>query len=180
MYPTEDILAFLFATVATIVATLTGLIGAFSTFRLQESNREINLLKDIVLKKSVGDKQRLIDVIKAYNYASLEKIYDRNLESTELLKQAVLQGTPLVYHNELLLDIDNIRRNQLIHDQKQTLTLSGFKTSLGFVFLSLLLLAITNTLLLLSAYLWLVLLVFLAVVSYSLWLFAHQLKQLMA
>lgn len=128
---TEGVLSFLFATVATIVATLTGLIGAFSTFRLQESNREINLLKELVLRKPVGTHQILVDVIKAYQYEALEKIYDRNLESVELLRQAVLQGTPLVYHGELLADIDNIRRNQIIHDQKKHLMLTGFKRRLA-------------------------------------------------
>ena len=180
MYPTESVLAFLFATVATIVATLTGLIGAFSTFRLQESNREINLLKELVLRKPVGTNQVLVDVVKAYNYESLEKIYDRNLDSVELLKQAVLHETASAYQAELLADIDNIRRNQIIHDQKKQLTLTGFTTSLSFVFISLLLLILTNYLLLLGFNLWLPIAAYLAAVGYCLWLFTDQLKKLMA
>jgi hypothetical protein len=180
MQLTENVLTFLLATVATIVATLTGLIGAFSTFRLQESNREINLLKDLVLRKPVGANQVLVDVVKAYNYASLEKVYDRNLESVELLRQAVIHETSSAYHEELLADIDNIRRNQVIHDQKKDLTLAGFQTSLVFVFVSLLLLALTNLLLVLGSYVWPLIGIYLAAVCYCLWLFTDQLKKLMA
>ena len=180
MQLTENVLTFLLATVATIVATLTGLIGAFSTFRLQESNREINLLKDLVLIKPVGANQVLVDVVKAYNYASLEKVYDRTLESVELLRQAVIHETSSAYHEELLADIDNIRRNQVIHDQKKDLTLAGFQTSLVFVFVSLLPLALTNLLLVLGSYVWPLIGIYLAAVWYCLWLFTDQLKKLMA
>jgi hypothetical protein len=48
--PNADILEFLFATVATIVATVTGLIGAFATFRLQNIRAHI---------KNYGDKSIL-------------------------------------------------------------------------------------------------------------------------
>ncbi|GAB4046045.1 hypothetical protein [Spirosoma litoris] len=180
MYLTENVLTFLLATVATLVATLTGLIGAFSTFRLQESNREINLLKNLVLRKPVGTNQVLVDVIKANTYESLEKVYDRNLASVELLHQAIVDGTPSAYQAELLADIDNIRRNQVIHDQKKYLTLRGFQTSLAFVFITLLLLALTNWLLLLGSYLWPSLGGYLVAVGYCLWLFTDQLKKLMA
>jgi hypothetical protein len=58
--PTKDILELLFATVATIVASVTGLIGAFSTFRLQNIYREINLSKNIVIHKKSKDGKSII------------------------------------------------------------------------------------------------------------------------
>jgi hypothetical protein len=44
--PDSNILAFLFSTIATIVATLTGLIGAFATFKLQKFESKLDFLKD--------------------------------------------------------------------------------------------------------------------------------------
>ena len=86
MYPNADILEFLFATVATIIATLTGLIGAFSTFRLQNIIAEIQLLKGLLLDKQLPDGQLFKDYVKGDKYYLLEKIYDTDAESIVVLK----------------------------------------------------------------------------------------------
>lgn len=72
--PTADVLEFLFATVATIVATLTGLIGAFSTFRLQAISTEIGFLKGFILEKKGTDGKTLNEYIKGDDYYLLEKV----------------------------------------------------------------------------------------------------------
>jgi hypothetical protein len=47
------ILSILFSTVEAIVATLTGLIGGFATFRLQRMDAKLDFLKDYVLHKEI-------------------------------------------------------------------------------------------------------------------------------
>ncbi|MEZ7505957.1 hypothetical protein [Flavobacterium sp. Arc2] len=89
--PNADILEFLFATVATIVATVTGLIGAFATFRLQNISSEIGFLKGYVLAKKVDETKTLNDYIKGEYYHLLEKIYDRNLEGISILENVTLK-----------------------------------------------------------------------------------------
>ena len=174
--PSKDILEILFATVATIVATVTGLIGAFSTFRLQNINREVNLLKDIAIHKKTVDGQTIFDLIKKKEYNSLEKIYDRDLAGANLLKQIVVES--VLNTNELLIDIDNITRNQQQHDHIKQLTIKGSRTSLMFVFLSLFLLVLTNLLLVFSQALWFVLIIYLSLTGYIFFLFVNQLKKL--
>ena len=139
-----DALYFVFATIATIVATLTGLIGAFSTFRLQDSAREINLLKNIVLKRKVGNEEVLLDLIKRKDYSAVEQIYDRTMAGADLLKKFIEANISIENTTEILLDIDNIRRNQILYEQKKKLTLNGFIFSLIFVLLSVLLLLFTD------------------------------------
>ena len=178
MIPTKDVLVLLFATVATIVATITGLIGEFSTFRLQNINREVNLLKDIVIHKKAFDKETILDLIKANNYNLLEKVYDRNLAGANLLKEIIVEGGFIENKNELLIDTDNITRNQLLHDNIKGLTIRGFTTSLIFVFLSLQLLVLTNFLIMLNQYLWFMLIVYLFLTSYIFFLFVNQLKKM--
>ena len=179
MYPNADILEFLFATVATIVATVTGLIGAFSTFRLQNIDTEVNFLKGLVINKKFGDESCINDFIKGVHYHLLEKIYDPNLEGVEELEKVVLTNKLNLQSNELLLDIDNIRRNQLLHNKMKTLTMKGFKSALVFVFVSLVLLILTNGLLQSGQFLWLLLTVYLTAVAYIFFHFVKQVKQLM-
>jgi hypothetical protein len=179
MYPNADILEFLFATVATIIATLTGLIGAFSTFRLQNIDTEVNFLKGLVLNKKFGNNQSINDFIKGNDYLLLEKIYDSNSKGVKLLEKIVIDNRLDEELNELLIDIDNIRRNQILHDQIKILTIKGFKTSLTFVFVSLILLVFTNGLLLCGQFLWSILFIYLALVTYLFFMFVTQLKKLM-
>ena len=176
--PGKETLELLFATVATIVATVTGLIGAFSTFRLQNINREVNLLKDIVIHKKAKDEHTIFDLIKGKDYNLLEKIYDRDLQGVNLLKQIIVESDFSININELIIDIDNIKRNQILHDNIKNLTISGFRTSLIFVFLSLLLLISTNFLIMLNQSLWLVLIVFLSLTGYIFFLLLNQLRKL--
>ena len=84
-----DVLEFLFSGVATIVATLTGLIGAFSTFRLQNISAEIGFLKGFVLEKKADNSKTLNEYIKGEDYHLLEKIYDRNLEGVQVLEEVI-------------------------------------------------------------------------------------------
>ena len=179
MFPNADILEFLFATVATIVATLTGLIGAFSTFRLQNFDQEVNFLKGLVMNKKIGNDKSINDFIKGDDYILLEKIYDANMEGVKLLEKVVTDNNLDEQLNELLIDIDNIRRNQILHDRMRALTIRGFTISLSFVLASLILLVFTNGLLLCGQFIWLILFTYLTLVTYILFMFVAELKKLM-
>ena len=179
MTPQSDTLQFLFASVATIVATLTGLIGAFSTFRLQNIDTEITFLKGLVLGKKITDNKTIADYLKGDKYHLVEEIYDPNLAGVELLRNVVLDNHLDVHLNELLIDIDNIKRNQLLHEDFKFITIKGFKTSLSFVFVSLLMLVFTPALSIFGHYLWWLLFIYIVSVAYVLILFVKQLAKLM-
>ncbi len=178
MYPNADILEFLFATVATIVATLTGLIGAFSTFRLQKIVGEIQLLKGLLLQKQLPNGKIFNDYVKGDSYYLREKIYDLDMDSIFTLEKLVTGNKLETQLNELMLDIDNIKRNQVLHDQIESVSISGFINSLAFVFCSLALLIGTNGLIATGQWLWLILAVYMFAVAYVLRLFIKGLKHL--
>ncbi len=179
MFPNADILEFLFATVATIVATLTGLIGAFSTFRLQNIDTEVNFLKGLVINKKFANDQTINDFIKGEKYYLLEKIYDPNLEGIELLRNLVIDNHLDKKLNELLIDIDNIQRNQVLHDQMRVLTVRSFAISMCFVVMSLVLLVFTNALLMTGNLLWVLLTIYLLLFCLILFQFLQQIKKMM-
>lgn len=145
--PNADILEFLFATVATIVATVTGLIGAFATFRLQNISSEISFLKGFVLAKKVAENKTINDYIKGDEYHLLEKIYDRNLKGITLLEDFIFKHQLHGELNELKFDLQNILHNQQQYDYIKTMTIRSFGLSLCFVFVNFILLLLTNVLL---------------------------------
>jgi hypothetical protein len=179
MFLNADILEFLFATIATIVATMTGLIGAFSTFRLQNIVKEIDLLKDLLLAKKIQGDISFKDYLKNDNYNLLEKIYDLDLKGIETLENVIQTNQLNKQINEVLLfDINNIKRNQRLHDNTKQLTIRGVTISLFFVFISLVLLIFSNGLLLLGERIWVALALYMSAVAYIFHLFIKQLKQL--
>lgn len=103
------------------------------------------------------------------------------MDGVELSRKVVIDNRLDEKLNELLIDIDidNLRRNQILHDQIKVLTIKGFTTSLIFVFISLVLLVLTNGLLSCGHYLWVLLFVYLTIVAYVLFLFVNQLRKLM-
>lgn len=139
-----DILEFLFSAVATIVATLTGLIGAFSTFRLQNISAEIGFLKGFVLEKKPDNIKTLNEYIKGEDYHLLEKIYDRNLEGVQVLEEVIEKHNLHLQLNEFSFDLKNIRNNQKQYNEIKKMTTNSFVLSLLFVFANLLLLLFTN------------------------------------
>ena len=171
-----DILEFLFATAATIVATLTGLIGAFSTFRLQTVSSEIALLKNLLFAKPVDEQQTIRSLFKDESYALIEKVYDLDLAGIALLEELIRTDERLAAMPELLIDLDNIRRNQMLYDAIKKLTLSGFGQSLVFVMVSLVLLLLTNTLLEQDRYVWLILGLYMSVLGYLFIRFMQQIR----
>jgi len=102
--PNADILEFLFATVATIVATVTGLIGAFATFRSQNISSETGFLKEFVLAEKVANEKTLNDYIKNDDYHLLEKIYYRNLDGVQILKGLIDKRRLHSQFNEFTFD----------------------------------------------------------------------------
>jgi len=142
-----DVLEFLFSGVATIVATLTGLIGAFSTFRLQNISAEIGFLKGLVLEKKPDSKKTLNEYIKGEDYHLLEKIYDRNLEGVSILENVIAKHNLHQQLNEFSFDLQNIRNNQLQYNSIKSLTLKSFSLLLIFVMISLVFFLFTNTIL---------------------------------
>jgi hypothetical protein len=145
--PNADILEFLFATVATIVATVTGLIGAFATFRLQNISSEIGFLKGFVLAKKVANEKTLNDYITGGNYHLLEKIYDRNLDGVQILKGIIDKHQLHSQLNEFTFDMQNIEHNQIQYDTIKKMTIRSFGLSLCFVFANLILLLLTTEIL---------------------------------
>src|ERR1700745_1464307 len=87
----STILSILFSTVAAIVATLTGLIGGFATFRLQRMDAKLDFLKDYMLHKEVRGTKTLNQKLRMAEYRHIEKIYLHNLEAVTLLKNIVEQ-----------------------------------------------------------------------------------------
>lgn len=112
------------------------------------------------------------------DYTLLEKIYDRNLSGAQLLKQIITDHGLDHDLNELLIDTNNITKNQQLHDRIKLLTIQGFSKSLLFVFFSLLLLISTNILLSLTTFLWFILIFYLVLTGYIFLLFINQLKKL--
>lgn len=91
----STILSILFSTVAAIAATLTGLIGGFATFRLQQMDAKLDFLKDYMLHKEVRGARALNQKLRDVEYKHIEKIYLHNMEAVTLLKNIVEE---LDYH----------------------------------------------------------------------------------
>jgi len=157
--PDSNILAFLFSTVAVLVATLTGLIGAFSTFRLQRMDAKLDFLKDYLLHKEVSNAKTFNQKLRETGYTDIEKIYRHDMAAVELLHQLVEEFDYHQHTEEYEHDILNIRRHQQISDRVRKLTKGNFIFSLGFVFISIVLLVLTN-LLTGSVLLWPLLIIF--------------------
>ena len=177
--PDSNILAFLFSTVAVLVATLTGLIGAFSTFRPQRMDAKLDFLKDYLLHKEVTNAKTLNQKLRETGYVHIENIYLHNMAAVELLHELVEK---LDYHQhteEYEHDISNIRKHQQTGDQVRKLTKSNFIFSLCFVLVSIVLLAFTN-LLAGSSMIWSVLGVFFLLLAAIFIAFTVQVKRLIA
>ena len=152
--PNAEILYFLFSATATIIATLTGLLGVFSTFRLQNINEEINLLKDLVLNRTLDGLTSLREHITSENYHLLEKVYDRNIAGIDLLDSIIQKQDLGEQSNEFKYDLSNIRSNQESYDTIKGMTIRSFALSLVFVLGSLILLIFANSFLILPGFYW--------------------------
>lgn len=171
------VLSFVFSTVAAIVATLTGLIGGFATFRLQRMDAKLDFLKDYMLHKDVKGARTLNQKLREVEYLHIEKIYLHNMDAVKLLQQLVDE---LDYHQhtkEYNHDIANIANHQRRYDTIRTHTKRDFFLSMGFVFISLVLLLFTNTILA-SSFLWLILGVFFLIVGLVFYEFIKQVRNL--
>ncbi len=152
--PNADILYFLFSATATIIATLTGLIGVFSTFRLQNINVEISLLKDIILNRKLDGDTSLNEYITKESYHLLEKIYDRNIAGIDLLDEVIKKNNVGQKANEFEYDVSNLRTNQKSYDTIKGMSIRSFALSLIFVLGSLILLVFTNSFLNVHGFYW--------------------------
>jgi ABC-type multidrug transport system fused ATPase/permease subunit len=177
--PDSNILAFLFSTIATIVATLTGLIGAFATFKLQKFESKLDFLKDYTLHKELDEAKTLNTKIRENHYASIRIIYLHNMAAIEELKSCIQKFD---YHNhteEYEHDIENITSFQKQYDEIRQYSKKEFTKSIVFVTLCLVGLLFTNTLLH-AAFLWVILAFYFYGLIYIFSLFIKQIKQLMA
>lgn len=152
--PNAEILYFLFSATATIIATLTGLIGVFSTFRLQNINEEISLLKDLILHRKSDGLTSLNEYITGENYHLLEKVYDRNIAGIDLLDELFKKHKVGEKSNEFEYDLSNLRTNQKSYDTIKGMTTRSFALSMIFVLGSLILLVFTNSFLNLQGFYW--------------------------
>jgi hypothetical protein len=145
--PNIDILIIFFSTAAVIVATLTGLIGAFATFKLQKIETKLDFLKDYTLHKELDEEKSLNHKIREHYYLSIRHIYVHNLEAIQVLKNCIDE---LDYHNhseEYHFDLENITNFQTQYDAIRNLTKDEFTKSLVFVIINLLFLLFANFLL---------------------------------
>jgi hypothetical protein len=147
--PNLSTLEFFFSTVATIVASLTGLIGVFATFRLQNISAEIRHLKQSILEKKIEDLKTLNDYIKGENYHLLEKIYERNFSGIDILKSAIEQNELHLKINEFAFDLENLSNNQHLYQKIKVMTVTIFVICLAFVFANLGFLLFASSILLL-------------------------------
>ena len=175
--PDNTILEILFSTVAAIVATLTGLIGAFATFRLQRMDAKLDFLKDYLLHKELPDTKTLNQKLRETGYRQIERIYLHNANAVELLGKLVEE---LDYHQhteEYEHDLLNIRKHQTISDKVRKMTRNNFVLSLGFVLISILLLIFTNGVARIS-YEWIILSIFFILLVMVFGSFVVQVKSL--
>ena len=173
----STILSILFSTVAALVATLTGLIGGFATFRLQRMDAKLDFLKDYMLHKEVKGTRTLNQKLRDVDYKHIEKIYLHNADAVALLKTLVDQ---LDYHqhtNEYVYDINNIANHQRRYDVIRKLTKRDFFLSMFFVFVSLGLLAFTDFITGLS-FTWIILTIFFILLALVFYEFVMQVKNL--
>lgn len=177
LMPNSDILEFLFSTASAIVATLTGLIGAFSTFQLQNISNEISFLKGFVLEKKPDNNKTLTEYIKGEDYHLLEKIYDRNLEGIQIMENVIAKHNLHLQLNEFSFDLQNIRNNQLKYSHIKKLTIKNFSLSVVFVMLSLALLIFTNNILSFHFF-WIFISTYFVLIGIMLYQFKKQIKQL--
>ena len=173
--PNAEILYFLFSATATIIATLTGLLGVFSTFRLQNINEEISLLKDLILNRKIDGLTSLSEYISRENYHLLEKIYDRNNAGIDLLEETIQQNNLDEASNEY--DLSNLRTNQKSYDTIKGMTIRSFALSLVFVLGSLILLVFANSFLNLQGFYWYTSIYFL-LIGILLFLYVKQIAKL--
>ncbi len=177
--PDSNILAFFYSTVAAIVATLTGLIGAFATFKLQKLESKLDFLKDYTLHKELEETKTLNSNIREQRYTSFRKIYVHNMAAIEELKSCI---TELDYHNhtqEYEYDLENITNFQNQYDRIRKHSRNEFTKSLVFVVLCLIGLLFTNAILQ-SGFWWLIIVTYFAGLIYIFSIFIQQIKLLMS
>ena len=172
------ILTVLFSTVAAIVATLTGLIGGFATFRLQRMDAKLDFLKDYVLHKEIRGTKTLNQKLRDVEYKHIEKIYLHNVEAVTLLQSLITELDYHQYTKEYEHDIKNISKHQNKYDKIRKLTKRDFFLSLCFVLVSLLLLLETNSILS-SSFLSSILIVFFILSGLIFYEFVKQVRTLM-
>ena len=175
--PNAEILYFLFSATATIIATLTGLIGVFSTFRLQNINEEISILKNLILHRKIDGLTSLNEYITGESYHLLEKVYDRNMAGIDLLDTIFKKRNVGEMSNEFEYDLSNLRTNQKSYDSIKGMTTGSFALSLIFVFGSLILLVFANSFLNLQDFYW-YLAVYFVLVAILLALYVMQIAKL--
>lgn len=177
--PNIDILLVLFSTIASIVATLTGLIAAFATFKLQKFEAKLDFLKDYTLHKEVEEEKTLNHKIREHHYLCIRQIYVHDLKAIQVLKKCIDE---LDYHNhseEYRLDLENITDFQIQYDNIRNLTIDEFTKSLIFVILNLVFLLFANYLLE-SGFGKLIIAVDFIILAYIFSLFGKQIKLLIA
>ena len=141
--PDSNILAFLFSTVAAVVATLTGLLGAFATFRLQSMDNEVMLLLRIILERQTSAGS-LHNWISQHDYARLEQVYDLTPAAVQTLRHTLDESGLAALNIAYEHDFRNIAQNHERYFQLRSVTQGSFRWSLSFVVLCLLLLTGTG------------------------------------
>ncbi len=140
------ILGLLFSTVAVLVATLTGLIGAFSTFRLQNIYNELaHLIQTMRSRPTTAG--TLDEWIERHDYSLTERIYDTGPKALTVLRYALDESGLSANHVAYEHDYANIAGNQARYLAVKRANHRSFWWVLLYVFISLLLLIFTKALL---------------------------------
>ena len=173
----NNILLWLFSTTAQVLAALAGLIGSFSIFRLQAINAEINASKVLVLDREYAPNLTLRKHLIAEHYATLEKIYDPTAASLKLFEDLLRQFIGDIFPLEYAFDLKNLEGNQALYNSIKELNMATFKQAVALIFVSLILLSFSN-MLAATAFIWLIVAVFLVLVGLVLYQFTRQIQNL--
>ena len=176
--PDSSTLALFFSTVAVLVATLTGLIGAFSTFRLQNIYNELAHLIQTMRSRptTLGT---LDEWIERTDYGLIERIYDTGPEALSALRWALDESGLSINHVAYNHDYANVVKNHDRYVAVKRANLVSFRWALTYVLFSLLLILLSNALSALTpSTLSTGLGVYLALAAYTLRVFMRQLQLL--
>ncbi len=149
--PDSSILALFFSTVAVLVATLTGLIGAFSTFRLQNIYNELSHLIH-TMRMRTTPAGTLDEWIVRNDYGLTEQIYDTRPEALTALRSVLDRSGLTALHVAYEYDYNNVVGNHARYLSVRRANHRSFRWALVYVFISLLLLIYTNVLVRLPNY----------------------------
>jgi hypothetical protein len=175
----SNALYYFFSTSAQVIATIAGLIGAFSVFRLGNINEEINLLKLLALDREFLPEKTLKKTFVGENYYNLEKVFDLDFHSIEVLRNLIEKETEGLFAIDYACDLENIKNNLKLYVNIKKANAQMFTYSMALIFISLISVLATNYLASQNS-IYLILGFYLMLLAILFWLFITQIKTLIS